>query len=96
MSTYIDTEEKKVENNTKIAGVISENWKNKGYLEKYGPDFLIWILGFLIPDLQEVKEKESNKRIKEEIKQIILSNGLNKYHKDINLMAREQWRYLYK
>jgi len=71
---------KKIEMHLKEAFVIASYWKEKGVIEVYGKDFLIWTIEFLYYDIYQLEQKEKIMMLKKLVAIWKSFNLLKFYH----------------
>ncbi len=83
---------KKVQTHLGMVRKISDYWNEKGLLQLYGEDYLLWVLNFLTPDLKKVREIVERKQLSNEIQGMLKHYKIDK--KWIKLPVRRKLRYL--
>lgn len=85
--------EYKMEQHVEMVNIITTYWNKHGLIKKYGTQYLIWLLEFMVPDFCRMKLK--NKAIlAKKLREIIEENGLNEYKKDLRMDLKVQWMRL--
>ncbi len=88
--------ENKVEKHLIIADRVIKVWKNAGHLEKYMDDFLIWLMCFIVPDLENINDEGKKIYYANKLKEIIEKNEFTQYYKNLNLQAKKYWKEIYR
>ena len=83
----------KIERHIDNLTIIADYWEKEKLLDRYGNQFLEWVLAFLMPDIETRKLKKQEEHAKR-IEELIKKCNLNKYEKSINYVAARQYKKL--
>ena len=87
--------DKRMKQHLRMVSSISEYWEKNYLLEKYGRDFLCWILDFMVNDLQN-KELSHKSEHAKELRETIEKHQLCKFHKNLSYRYKQKWNTLQK
>jgi len=68
-------------------------WRQKGWLEKYGPDFLAWAMKFTLLKVKSLPAARRRERSREMLEDIIGGFGLGRYKRSLSFKGRLMWLY---
>lgn len=72
---------------------VTQYWSENGLLEKYGREYIGWLLEFMIPDMRKY-ELENKAEQAKELRSIIQTHSLEKYIKGNKLEIKALWKML--
>ena len=75
--------------------IIMKFWSEHGLIDKYGREFLQWILEFTVPDLLENELKDKS-AIAGRIREAIKEYNLDKYKGTMSVISRKRYKELQK
>lgn len=87
MSEMRDSVDKKIDSHFEFVQLISEYWRQHGWLDIYGKEYLGWLLDFFIP---LIRSKETNRKTEHilRLNAFISEFGLGKHLKSANISYR--------
>lgn len=74
---------------------LAAYWNSNGFLEKYGTEFLEWVMEYIAEDLIS-KPIENKKELTENLLQSLELHGVTEYSKEMPLEKRAVWNKLQK
>ena len=87
--------DERMEQHLHMISSISEYWDKNHLLDKYGRDFLCWILDFIVYDLQNKELKYGSKHARE-LREIIKKHQLQNFYQGLNRDYQRKWNILQK
>lgn len=84
-------EDKMAENHIETVKRSAAYWKEHGYLDQYGLDFLKWADRFMTLRLYKLSRKDRHRRANQIFDEIMIPYGLDKLH--TQLTFRRKWLY---
>lgn len=78
MSSLRDDIDQRITEHMSFVEIITEYWKNQGWLELYGTDYVEWILSFLVVDIKNKEVQKENEHF-ERLNEILTKYGLKKH-----------------
>ncbi len=93
MSSLRDEIDNRISNHLEFVENITEYWKQQGWLDSYGSEYLQWLLTFLVPDIKEKEVKKADEHF-EKLNNLLVKYDLKKHFRNINALARTFARML--
>ena len=84
-----------VDNHYDMICRVAGYWKEKGWIDKYGDDFLYWALKFTILKVRALPSDIRNKKAEEMFDRIIIPYGLDRYRRKQRIKGRMMWNVFF-
>jgi len=76
-------------------GLIADYWNAHGLMEKFGKGFLGWAVGFVVPDLEKLKLRDTG-ALARELQDVLESRGISKFRGSLRHIPARQYRKMLK
>lgn len=87
MNSFCYDKDEKIEQHLYFTAFITEYWKNQGWLESYGKEYVQWLLEFLVADIRSAQVQYSDKHLRS-LKELLQKYDIEQYLSEMPASVR--------